>query len=234
MLLARLRGLPGVAIFVLKTFRFPGASAATRRSSTLPVLLAASAALSGCASMSVEECLVADWESVGLEDGTRGRGSDGIGRYREACAKAGVTPDLAAYEKGRNAGLVQFCRPARGYEFGRKGGSYAGVCPSETEGEFLAAYNEGREYYEFEQAVSEAESAVTSGEYSLRAARKELDKGERRLDDDSLTANQRSKIEKKNRELATRIGRLEAEQSQLLIELGERREQLRVYESDRD
>ncbi|MEM1189000.1 MAG: DUF2799 domain-containing protein [Pseudomonadota bacterium] len=184
--------------------------------------------------MSVEECLVADWESVGLEDGTRGRGADGIARYREACAKAGVTPDLSAYEKGRKAGLVQFCRPASGYEFGRKGGSYAGVCPAETEGEFLVAYNEGREYYDLEQAVSQAESAVTSGEYSLRAARKDLDKGERRLDNDSLSADQRSKIEKKNRELATRIGRLEAEQSQLLIELGERREQLRVYESDRD
>ncbi len=184
--------------------------------------------------MSVEECLVADWETVGLEDGTRGRGAGGIARYREACAKAGVAPDLAAYEKGRNAGLVEFCRPGRGYEFGRKGGSYEGVCPSDTESAFLAAYNEGREYYELEQAVSEAESAVTSGEYSLRAARNDLDRGERRLDDDSLTADQRSKIEKKNRDIATRIGRLEAEQSQLLIGLGERREQLRAYENDLD
>ncbi len=204
------------------------------RSALALAAIAVAATVTGCSSMSVEECLVADWETVGLEDGTRGRGAGGIARHREACAKAGVTPDLASYEKGRSAGLVEFCRPGNGYEFGRRGGTYEGVCPSDTESGFLTAYNEGREYYELEQAVSDAESAVTSGEYSLRAARKDLDRGERRLDDDSLSADQRSRIEKKNRELATRIGRLEAEQSQLLIELGERREQLRAYENDLD
>lgn len=33
--------------------------------------------LSGCASMDKEECATADWYTVGLEDGAKGRGSSG-------------------------------------------------------------------------------------------------------------------------------------------------------------
>jgi hypothetical protein len=58
-------------------------------------ILAATAALSGCNSMSAQECLATDWRTVGYEDGVNGYAGDRIGRYRNACSEHGVTPNLA-------------------------------------------------------------------------------------------------------------------------------------------
>ena len=43
---------------------------------------AAIALLSGCASMSSEECLATDWSAVGYEDGARGYTSERFGAHR--------------------------------------------------------------------------------------------------------------------------------------------------------
>lgn len=175
--------------------------------------------------------MAADWQTIGVEDGSRGMGSDAISRHREACAKAGVTPDRSAYEEGRQMGLVEFCRPSRAYGYGREGGDYRGVCPAEREADFLEAYHDGRSYYELAQAVAGVEAEISSAEYRLDDLRKDLRKGEARLSDSEITEEQRSRTTKKNRERAKDIGRIEEQQKQLLILLGERREQMRAYVS---
>ncbi len=60
---------------------------------------------SGCATMSEEECLVADWHAIGYEDGAAGLQVAQLGKRREACAEYGVRPDTAAYRAGRDEGL---------------------------------------------------------------------------------------------------------------------------------
>ena len=62
-------------------------------------------ALSGCASMSSEECVATDWWAVGHEDGARGYTSERFSRHRTACAKHGITADFGAYKEGREQGL---------------------------------------------------------------------------------------------------------------------------------
>ena len=49
------------------------------------------AGLSGCATMSGDECLTSDWNAIGYEDGARGYTADRIGKHRKACAKHGVS-----------------------------------------------------------------------------------------------------------------------------------------------
>merc|ERR1711916_171837 len=71
------------------------------------------ALLQGCASLSKEECLVADWQQIGFEDGSRGRDLLTLARHRKACAKAGITPDRAAYERGHRQGLLRYCKKKR-------------------------------------------------------------------------------------------------------------------------
>ena len=56
------------------------------------------AALSGCASMSSEECANSDWHSIGYEDGSRGYTTEKFSGRRKACAKHGVTADFQAYQ----------------------------------------------------------------------------------------------------------------------------------------
>ena len=81
-------------------------------------ILAAAAALSGCNSMSAQECLATDWRTVGYEDGVNGYTGDRIGHYRKACSEHGVTPNLEQYQAGREQGLREFCKPANGFRVG--------------------------------------------------------------------------------------------------------------------
>ncbi len=130
------------------------------RSRFVPLGLVFVWALGGCASMSAEECVTADWRTIGLEDGARGRTADSIGRHRKACAKAGVTADQTNYEAGRQAGLREFCQPSRGYDVGHRGETYQGVCPSDLEDAFLRAYEDGRYLHELEQGVKQVEQRL--------------------------------------------------------------------------
>ena len=74
--------------------------------------------LSGCATMSSDECMASDWSAIGYEDGSRGFATNRFGQHRKACAKHGVTPDFSAYQNGRDQGLVEFCQPHRGFSVG--------------------------------------------------------------------------------------------------------------------
>ena len=96
------------------------------RSATIG-MLAVVALLGGCATMSESECLTVDWQTVGFEDGVAGYSGDRIGQHRKACAKHGVSPDLVGYQRGREAGLREYCQPANGFRVGSHGGSYAGI-----------------------------------------------------------------------------------------------------------
>jgi len=54
----------------------------------------------GCSTLSQEECLVADWQLIGREDGAVGRDASYIGNHRKACADYGIVPDLQEYQHG--------------------------------------------------------------------------------------------------------------------------------------
>src|SRR5262245_45861049 len=99
-------------------------------------VLVAMLALSGCASMSKNECLTVDWRTVGFEDGAAGYPADRIGQHCKACAKHGVTPDLAAYQSGREQGLREYCRPQNGFRVGSRGSGYDGSCPADMDEAF--------------------------------------------------------------------------------------------------
>ncbi len=109
------------------------------------LLLAASAlALTGCASLNENECVTADWQSIGFQDGAQGQPVSASSRHRKACAKHGVTLDQYAYLQGHEQGVRTFCRPGKGFSLGAGGSSYAGVCPADLEPQFLAEYQKGR------------------------------------------------------------------------------------------
>ncbi|WP_091509461.1 DUF2799 domain-containing protein [Microbulbifer yueqingensis] len=116
--------------------------------------------LGGCATMSEEECMVADWHAIGYEDGAAGQPVAQLGRRRQACAEYGVQPDSAAYRAGRDEGLELYCTEMRGFRLGRAGGSYNGVCPADLEGLFLHAYEAGRELYVARSAVNEVSRSI--------------------------------------------------------------------------
>lgn len=176
---------------------------------TVALLLALAA--SGCATMDKGECLAVDWRTVGYEDGVAGRSGDRIGRHRKACAKHGVTPDLAEYQRGREEGLREYCRPVNGFRLGAQGGSYGGLCPADLDGAFVSAYEAGRQLYTLE-------SRLANANYQLDARRRELHRAEEDIVTNSAkaisgdaTAEERAQAVVDVKNLAERAGRLKNE-----------------------
>lgn len=97
------------------------------------MLLVVALALSGCESMTVSECKVADWSRVGAADGARGESDTRIAAYTEDCGKAGIVPNAKAYRRGWDSGIVHFCTAANGWNEGVQGHSgKASVCQGQT------------------------------------------------------------------------------------------------------
>lgn len=187
--------------------------------------------LSGCATMSGDECVTSDWQMIGFEDGSAGYGAGRLGDRRKACAKHGVTPDLQAYRAGHEEGIRDFCQPARGFNLGTRGGRYNGVCPAESEVEFLDAYRAGYHLYELQ-------ANVNSANYQINAKRNELDHidGEIREKEALLiaaetTTQDRILILADLKDLSERTGQLETEILVLVDDRARHEEQLANYQS---
>ena len=177
------------------------------------VLWAVSAMLimSGCASMSGEECVATDWSAVGYEDGARGYTGERFSKHRKACAKHGVTADFAAWQRGREQGLVEYCQPGRGFNVGVSGGRYYGVCSVDLEPDFLDAYNAGYHLYTLRANVNRANSSIGAKERELESVHDEMRQKEAALISSETTTEERILILADLKELSERTGRLEAE-----------------------
>ncbi|MEO1204028.1 MAG: DUF2799 domain-containing protein [Pseudomonadota bacterium] len=187
-------------------------------------------AISGCASMSEEQCALNDWSAVGYEDGSRGYSSERFGSYRKACAKHGVAPDFRAYQEGRDEGLVEYCRPSRGYNLGLSGGRYNGVCDAALEEEFLDAYRVGHELYSLRSNVNAANNRIAAKEGELNSVRESIQGKEAALIAPETTIQDRVLLLADLKELSERTGELEAEIEDLVAERAKHEHTLAQYE----
>lgn len=168
-------------------------------------------AMSGCATMSGDECMATDWSAVGFEDGARGYTTERFSNYRKACAKQGVTADFSAYQAGREQGLVEFCQPGRGYSVGVSGGRYYGVCSADLEAGFLDAYNAGYHLYSLRSNVDYADSKINAKQRELDNVEAAILSAEAALIDRETTTEQRIILLAELKNLSEDTGRLEAE-----------------------
>ena len=181
--------------------------------SKLNLILAtfALASLSSCATMSGDECLTSDWSTIGYEDGVRGYTADRIGKHRKACAKHGVTPDLAAYQSGRDQGLVEYCQPSRGFQIGSRGGHYNNVCSANLEPDFLDAFNAGHHLYTLRANVRHANSDIDSRRTEVEEIKDAIVVTEVALIGENTTSEERLLLLVDLKELSERTGQLDAE-----------------------
>jgi hypothetical protein len=157
------------------------------------VLIAAAllGSLGGCASLSKNECLNANWEDIGARDGANGQPQEYLIRHTTACAKVNVVPDRGAWTHGREKGLERYCQPHRMYNLGEYGSTFdAGICRDFDQERLVDAYEKGRE-------VNRRARILDDIDAELRDIRTKLEKKE---------------LEQKERErLAYRLGQLEYE-----------------------
>ncbi|MEO1247092.1 MAG: DUF2799 domain-containing protein [Pseudomonadota bacterium] len=187
--------------------------------------------LSGCATMNSEECALSDWHAVGYEDGAKGLQSERFGDYRKDCAKHGVVPDFQAYLAGRDEGLVEFCRPERGFRLGENGRAYNGVCDAALEAPFLDAYRVGKQLHTLRSRLSETRSRIASHENRIEDNAELIDEKEAALIAEDTTTEQRVLLLADLKRLAEEQGELRAEIDQLISEQAYREAELNDYES---
>ena len=186
-------------------------------------------ALAGCAGMSEQACLTSDWRTVGFEDGTLGRNAATVGNYRQQCAEHGVAPDLDAYLAGHTYGVQIYCRATHGFDVGRSGAAYQGVCPSDLEADFVAAYNTGRHLYELESALQRVTGQIASNHRAQDNIKKELTTIAAAMISNDTTAEQRITLVARSAELGQRYGELTADNEALERERAVRELELNDY-----
>ncbi|MGO4999536.1 DUF2799 domain-containing protein [Oceanisphaera sp. W20_SRM_FM3] len=131
-------------------------------------LAASVIALSGCASMSKQECLTANWLDQGFRDGRNGQPLSRIADHQKACAKVDVRPDHVLYAQGREQGIVLYCTPENALIVGRQGQPYRNACPAALEQQFLVSYEKGKQLYDAEQRIEALNQDTRQLELLLR------------------------------------------------------------------
>ena len=123
-------------------------------------IIIASIFLGGCATLNQSECLNANWQMIGLEDGSKGQALSYIGKHRKACAEFNISPDLDQYQRGHTQGLQQYCTYDRGMQRGVRGQVFKNICPPELEGNFRLGHQRGREIYRLNVEIKQANSSI--------------------------------------------------------------------------
>lgn len=139
------------------------------RAGVLAAVLLAPWALAACATLTPEECRVVDWRELGFRDGRNGASESRLNAHAEACAKAGIPPNVPVWLAGREEGLRFYCVAEVGYREGLAERPYGRVCAGPAEAEFLAGYRAGedeawarRRYEEARDDLRRAESAYSA------------------------------------------------------------------------
>lgn len=190
------------------------------RATTAALAVAVSLVFSGCASLSKEECVNAEWYTIGYEDGSRGIPRTRLGDHREACAEHGVQPRPQDYFHGHDDGLLRFCTPGNGYRTGAAGRNVSVSCPPHLAGPFNEAYRYGRRVNAAEQARARHSRAVDAKRAELAKASEARGEVEQRLVGNARADRQQMLRLEKTRGLFKREAELEIELAALERERG--------------
>ena len=153
--------------------------------------------LSGCATISEDQCLAGNWAERGYKDGANGVSRGRLADYADTCAKYAVAPHSAAYLDNYEAGLVTYCTYERGFRRGKNGDSYNQVCSGELARDFAPGFDEGRVVYEI---YKEHKRLIRAYEDT----RDQLTDVRTRLDNPDLSDDERKRLKKKKHRLAKR------------------------------
>lgn len=177
------------------------------------------ATVAGCSSLSRNQCIAGDWETVGYRDGLGGVASTRLLEHHEACVSHGVVPDRNAYLTGWQDGIAQYCQPANGFSLGQRGVAYGNVCPLRLHSAFHDAYQDGRRIYRARTEVATLQNAISQRQQRLQAIKSELaDIAGGMLSAESSTADRARMLLEAN-DLAQEQGRLHGEIDELEQEL---------------
>ncbi len=120
--------------------------------------------ISGCSSMSKDECEFANWQAMGYQYGVRGENASAFQKYQNECASHRVKADYQAFKKGHQEGLNNYCSYERGNEKGKSGHVYNAQCPGSQYPKYSQGYSDGiNRYCSYERGL---ETGKTGSKYN--------------------------------------------------------------------
>ena len=159
------------------------------------IILAGIAVLTtACSTISEETCIEQSWESLGYDDGRKGKSRGTFSKIAETCTKYGVSADSYEYFSGYDKGLPLYCAYDKGYDHGEGGRSVKSECLEINAVSYLDGYDDGRIIYEIKQ---EYEARFDDYE-DVRA---DIEDVSYRLTDETLEPKERKRLKKKLRRL---------------------------------
>lgn len=167
--------------------------------------LLAGALLSGCDTMTPDECRSANWNDIGLRDGSAGKPMYLLEERAKACSKAGTTVDSASYIAGRERGLRSFCRLENAAPLGLNGTAYAGVCPAPIDFEFRRRHQAGFAVYTLRSEISGLDNRSERLQRKLREADNDESKQLAATDKDDERKRIRREFDERRRNLRNEL-----------------------------
>ncbi|MGP9821190.1 DUF2799 domain-containing protein [Salinarimonas sp. NSM] len=158
------------------------------RAAGLVGVVALAFSISGCATITREECRAEDWASIGQRDGAEGHAPSRLESHARTCANFSIVPDPVAYRAGWDEGVLIWCTPENGFRGGRANEGYHGLCPAAVAGPFLEGRSVGQRLGLAERRVASAEGRIRDFEQSREQFRQQM---ERIRSDRDLTADAR-------------------------------------------
>lgn len=176
--------------------------------------------VSACSTMNKNECLNADWRTIGYSDGARGYKASRVGEHQSACAEHGIRPDLSAYTSGREDGLRQYCTPTTGYNKGLSGYRYNGVCANHNERDFVEALNYGLSIYAEVRTLNNLKSQYRKQQQYILQLEDDL-----RFKEEQLISGRLSKVKaviilNESKDIAEELGKAKSDLNNIDYDIG--------------
>ena len=172
------------------------------------------AGLSGCSTISKDECRAASvsgsWEEIGFKDGRKGKSSDRFAKIAKACHKHDVAADRLSYIHGYDRGVPLYCTYDNGFSRGEYGQAPKSQCVAINAVAYLDGQADGYIVY---QIKSEHDSMIAAYEEVIE----KLVNVRERLERDGVDGPKMD--EKERRKLRRKELRLEDEREDIRIDI---------------
>lgn len=175
--------------------------------------------LANCKTLTQEECLSANWEVIGFEDGALGKPSSFVERHQDTCSKFKVEPNLQVYLQGHAQGLNRYCTYQSGMVLAKNGSDYNLVCSANVFREFKKGFERGKNILSVQQQIQQVHSTVNQQANRLTEIDLLTKLKQNQLSEQSL-------LDEQLRLLKSEINKLQLEKQNLVTEIPYLRKQL--------
>ncbi|MEO1657182.1 MAG: DUF2799 domain-containing protein [Pseudomonadota bacterium] len=188
--------------------------------------------LSGCATLTEEECQILNWEAEGREAGEFGGGPTSYSRLASQCSRYAIAPDYDAFERGRQQGLVRFCTPDGVYIAGLAGRGSTAQCAA-GDPNLTLIHQTALNYTRATRELSRARNALEQSIRYRNNAREDVFNLRRRLRDEE-DPEEIENLERRLRRELRLISQYEIDEARLFFEIADRERALTRAEFDLD